>query len=55
LSGAIALKHNKWVVVNEKSESGDSYNELEKISQLKDKGIITQAEFTAKKKKILGL
>ena len=31
------------------------YNELEKLAELKDKGIITEEEFQAKKKQILGL
>jgi predicted Zn-dependent peptidase len=30
-------------------------DELEKLAELKDKGIITEEEFEAKKKQILGL
>ena len=33
----------------------DQMAELEKLASLKDKGIITQEEFNAKKKQILGL
>jgi len=32
-----------------------SYNEIEKLAELRDKGIITEEEFQAKKKQILGL
>jgi len=35
--------------------SDDSYAELEKLGQLKADGILTQEEFDAKKKQILGL
>jgi len=35
--------------------SPSSINDLEKLSDLKDKGIITQEEFDLKKKEILGL
>lgn len=33
----------------------DSYDQLAKLGQLKDQGVITQEEFDAKKKQILGL
>lgn len=33
----------------------NSMAELEKLAELKDKGILTQEEFDAKKKQILGL
>lgn len=36
-------------------ESTSNFSELEKLSELKDKGIITQDEFDKKKKQILGL
>ena len=32
----------------------DDFSQLEKLSELKDKGIITQEEFDAKKKQIIG-
>lgn len=38
-----------------KPESGGSLEDLEKLAELKVKGIITEEEFTAKKKKILGI
>ena len=38
---------------NQKASSG--LNDLEKLAELKDKGIITQEEFDAKKKLLLGL
>lgn len=37
------------------SSSPSSLNELEKLSELKDKGIITEEEFQSKKKQLLGL
>jgi hypothetical protein len=37
------------------SSSTDPYAELEKLASLKNKGIITQQEFDAKKKQLLGL
>ncbi len=40
--------------VYNKQETGD-YSNLEKLAQLKDKGIITEEEFQAKKKQLLGL
>lgn len=35
--------------------TSDQFAELEKLGQLKDQGILTQEEFDAKKKQILGL
>lgn len=35
--------------------TADPYQELEKLGQLKDQGIITQEEFDAKKRQLLGL
>lgn len=37
------------------SDTSDQIAELEKLAQLKDQGILTQAEFDAKKAQILGL
>jgi len=37
------------------SDKGDYTEELEKIAGLRDKGILTEEEFQAKKKQILGL
>lgn len=39
----------------EKSDTGDYTAELEKLAGLRDKGILTEEEFQAKKKQILGL
>jgi hypothetical protein len=39
----------------ENAKSGDSYAELEKLAKLKEQGIITEEEFTQKKKQILGI
>jgi len=36
-------------------EANDDVAQLEKLAELKDKGILTQEEFDAKKKEILGL
>lgn len=35
--------------------TNESINDLEKLAELKEKGIITEEEFSAKKKQILGL
>lgn len=57
-----ALRNNKWQLVdkNKITQASDkskedqySYDELERIAQLKDKGIITTEEFNVKKKKLL--
>jgi len=37
------------------ASSDDQFAQLEKLGQLKDQGILTQEEFDAKKKQILGL
>ncbi|MBP6282317.1 MAG: DUF805 domain-containing protein [Leptotrichiaceae bacterium] len=64
--GAIALlvflcidsKEDNKYGANPKANNGilknDSISQLEKLSELKDKGILTQEEFDAKKKEILG-
>lgn len=39
--------------INEKSGSRSSLDELEKLAELKDKGIITEEEFKHKKKRLL--
>ena len=55
------LKEFMSVVTSLLNDRGNSHapasnlNELEKLAQLKDKGIITEEEFQAKKKQILGL
>lgn len=41
--------------VAEDQSADDQYAELEKLGQLKQEGILTQEEFDAKKKQILGL
>jgi hypothetical protein len=38
-----------------KASKISDYDELEKLAQMKDKGVITKVEFEAKKKQILGL
>jgi len=38
-----------------KKAAGRGINDLEKLAELKEKGIITEEEFNAKKKQILGL
>lgn len=46
----------KKIASMEKGETKSSnLDELEKLAELKDKGIITEEEFTAKKKKLLGI
>jgi hypothetical protein len=40
---------------NNSSQGNDEFAQLEKLASLRDKGIITEKEFAAKKKQILGL
>lgn len=42
-------------LMKKKSGSASDADELAKLADLKDKGILTQAEFDQKKKQILGL
>lgn len=45
-----------WCFITpDENSSIDATNELEKLHELKEKGIITQEEFDAKKKSLLGL
>ncbi|MEO5627542.1 MAG: SHOCT domain-containing protein [Candidatus Saccharimonadales bacterium] len=37
------------------AQAADPYAELEKLGKLKEQGILTQEEFDAKKKQILGI
>jgi uncharacterized protein (DUF697 family) len=39
---------------SEKKEAGDVFQKLEKLGELKQKGVISEAEFEAKKKDLLG-
>lgn len=51
-----ALKNNNQQIKVEKNdESNDYIKELEKLAELKEKGIITEEEFLSKKKQLLGL
>lgn len=43
------------VVAQPSSYQDDQISQIEKLSQLKDQGILTQEEFDAKKKQILGI
>jgi hypothetical protein len=40
---------------SEPSKTGSNLDELERLASLRDKGIITEEEFEAKKKQLLGL
>lgn len=51
----IAVKMITEHMTKTKTSSNTGYNELEKLAELKEKGIITQKEFEMKKKKILGI
>lgn len=57
-------QYNKWSEqdaaatpeqVQQAAPAGDPYVELEKLGQLKADGVITEEEFAAKKKQLLGL
>jgi hypothetical protein len=51
----------RWAADNPQPEaapapaSQDAYTQLAQLSQLKDQGVITQADFDAKKAQLLGL
>lgn len=51
----VAQYKAKGVQRTASSSAGDSLEALEKLAELRKRGIITQAEFEAKKKQILGL
>lgn len=51
-----ALKNNNQQIKVEKNNDANDYiKELEKLAELKEKGIITEDEFLSKKKQLLGL
>jgi hypothetical protein len=45
----------KMVSGNKPTAKSSGLDDLEKLAELKEKGIITEEEFNAKKKQILGL
>ena len=51
--GVIAAAIIKSINKN-KEYSGDKYQNLERLQKLKEQGVITEEEFNAEKKKILG-
>jgi len=54
--GSAAARHgNNNDQTQPASDSGDGVAELEQLAALKEKGIISEEEFQAKKKQILGL
>lgn len=58
LANAISYYHSRQAAKTAQPQpvqSGSSADELEKLAALKEKGIITQEEFDAKKKQLLGL
>ena len=54
-SGLDVAKKSESNNTSNKTSSGDEIAQLEKLASLKAKGIITEEEFAAKKKQILGL
>ena len=58
-AGQILIKEIKAIQsqqkINETNNSGSNLDELEKLAELKEKGIITEEDFNQKKKQILGL
>lgn len=51
-----ALKNNnQQTKVEKNNDTNDYIKELEKLAELKEKGIITEEEFLSKKKQLLGL
>ena len=57
VGSAAARRHNNQQepTMDQGSAGEDPMADLEKLAQLKDQGILTQEEFDAKKKQILGL
>ena len=53
--GAVIYIWTRPRITSSKEESFSSADELKKYAELKDQGIITEEEFQAKKKQILGL
>ena len=53
--GAVIYIWTRPRITSSKEESFSSADEIKKYSGLKDEGIITEEEFQAKKKQILGL
>ena len=49
------IENQEKIKSSETAENKTDLNELEKLAEFKDKGIITEKEFNAKKKQILGL
>jgi hypothetical protein len=54
--GKLHTERNKMIknFIKDVSMKNDYINELERLSSLKDKGIITEDEFQTKKKELLG-
>ncbi len=58
LANAVSYYHSQQAgqaSQQQPTQAGSALDELEKLAALKEKGIITQADFDAKKKQILGL
>jgi hypothetical protein len=57
----LAIYFNSWEqIINDarmgrKTQSDSGLNDLEKLSELKEKGVITEEEFSLKKKQLLGI
>ena len=47
------VKHNMDAYIRQQASAGSAADELHKLSDLKDKGAITEAEFDAQKAKLL--
>lgn len=53
---ALKIKVEEIILKSKDTQSSSNYlDELERLANLKDRGIITEEEFNAKKKQILGL
>ena len=50
-----AVNIARELITKSREEGNDSLNQLEKLAELKEKGIITEEEFILKKKQILGI
>lgn len=52
---SIVKEHASYTVPQQNNANDDLIAQLEKLAELKDRGILTEEEFTAKKKQLLGI
>jgi hypothetical protein len=55
VANAHSNKQETQQPITQPANNNDEFAQLEKLGQLRDQGILTQEEFDAKKKQILGI